>query len=225
MTNFIKSKDEELGLVHIEVRPVILEGNLCMPERAEGIILFAHGSGSSRHSPRNHAVAQDLNKRNFATLLIDLLTLDEESIDVETQHLRFDISLLSKRIITITDWVTENPDTRPFQIGYFGASTGAGAALVAATERPSVVRAIVSRGGRPDLAGSALAHVVAPTLFIVGENDISVIELNRTAMAQLFCKNSLEIVSGASHLFEESGALDKVASLALEWFERHLAGR
>ena len=209
-------------LVRIAAGPVTLEGNLTLREATYGIVLFAHGSGSSRHSPRNRHVAQLLNEANLATLLVDLLTSDEETIDVRTGHLRFDIALLAERLIAVTDWLTQHRDTRRLRIGYFGASTGAGAALVAAAERPDVVGAVVSRGGRPDLAGPALARVRAPTLFIVGGNDFPVIDLNRAALAQLRCEKQLVIVPGATHLFEEPGALDEVARLARKWFERHL---
>ena len=208
--------------VHIAVGSVTLEGNLSVPEGAGGVVLFAHGSGSSRHSPRNRYVARLLNEAKLATLLIDLLTSDEEAIDLRTAHLRFDIGFLAERLLGATDWLTLHPDARDLGVGYFGASTGAGAALLAAAERPRVVRAVVSRGGRPDLAEPALAYVRAPTLLIVGENDVPVIELNRTALAQLRCEKQLVIVPGATHLFEEPGAMDEVARLAREWFERHL---
>jgi dienelactone hydrolase len=209
-------------LVHVAAGPVTLEGNLSVPEGARGVVLFAHGSGSSRLSPRNRYVAQLLNTAKLATLLVDLLTPDEEAIDSRSAHLRFDIGLLAERLVGATDWLTQYPDTRHLRSGYFGASTGAGAALVAAAERPDVVGAVVSRGGRPDLAGPALAHVRAPTLLIVGENDIPVIELNRQALAQLRCEKRLVIVPRATHLFEEPGALDEVARLARAWFEHHL---
>jgi pimeloyl-ACP methyl ester carboxylesterase len=209
-------------LVRVAAGLVTLEGNLSLPEGARGVVLFAHGSGSSRHSPRNRHVARLLNEAKLATLLIDLLTSDEEAIDQWTAHLRFDIGLLAERLVRVTDWLTQHPDTRDLQVGYFGASTGAGAALVAAAERPHVVSAVVSRGGRPDLAGPALARVRTPTLLIVGGNDVPVIELNRAALAQLRCEKQLVIVPGATHLFEEPGALDEVARLAREWFERHL---
>jgi pimeloyl-ACP methyl ester carboxylesterase len=163
-----------------------------------------------------------LNEAKLATLLIDLLTLDEEAIDAPTGHLRFDIDLLAERLVDATDWLTQYPDSQYLPIGYFGASTGAAAALVAATERPDVVSAVVSRGGRPDLAGPALMRVRAPTLLIVGGNDVQVIQLNRAALAQLRCEKQLVIVPGATHLFEEPGALDEVARLAREWFHRHL---
>ena len=212
--------DEQL--VRISAGPVTLEGNLNLPEGAGGIVLFAHGSGSSRHSPRNRYVAQMLNDAKLASLLVDLLTSEEEAIDLRTAHLRFDISLLARRLVVITEWLTQQPPTRDLPIGYFGASTGAGAALAAAAERAELVRAIVSRGGRPDLAGAALARVRAPTLLIVGANDVQVIELNRMAFAQLRCEKQLVIVPGATHLFEEPGALDAVARLARDWFERYL---
>jgi dienelactone hydrolase len=201
---------------------VTLEGDLSVPAGAAGVVLFAHGSGSSRHSSRNRYVAQLLNQAKLATLLIDLLTADEEAIDQRTAHLRFDIGLLADRLIGATDWLTGQADTKHLRIGYFGASTGAAAALVAAAERPDTVGAVVSRGGRPDLAGPALPRVRAPTLLIVGGSDYQVIDLNRAALAQLRCEKHLVIVPGATHLFEEPGALDRVADLARAWFEAHL---
>lgn len=212
----------EERLVSVAAGVVTLEGNLNLPEAAGGIVLFAHGSGSSRHSPRNRYVARLLNEAKLATLLVDLLTSDEETIDLRTGHLRFDIGLLAERLVAVTDWLTHDRHTQYLPVGYFGASTGAGAALVAAAERPNVVGAVVSRGGRPDLAGPALARVRAPTLLIVGGNDFQVIELNRAAFEQLRCEKQLVIVPGATHLFEEPGALDEVARLAREWLERHL---
>ena len=209
-------------VVRVTAGGVTLEGNLSLPEGARGVVLFAHGSGSSRHSTRNRYVARLLNEARLATLLIDLLTPDEEAVDLRTAHLRFDIALLAERLVGATDWPTQQPDTRHLRIGYFGASTGAAAALVAAAERPDVVGAMVSRGGRPDLAGPALLRVRAPTLLIVGGNDLPVIELNRAAFEQLRCEEQLVIVPGATHLFEEPGALDEVARLAREWFERYL---
>jgi dienelactone hydrolase len=200
----------------------MLDGNLTLPEESRAIVLFAHGSGSSRHSPRNRYVARLLNEAKLSTLLIDLLTLDEEVIDVRTAQLRFDIGLLAERLVAATNWLTQFPDTKHLRIGYFGASTGAAAALAAAALRKDVVGAVVSRGGRPDLAGAALMLVQAPTLLIVGENDGQVIQLNREALAQLRCEKQLMIVPGATHLFEEPGALDVVARLACDWFERHL---
>ena len=221
MSNSIAQTVEE-RLVRVTARPVGLDGNLSLPEGSRAVVLFAHGSGSSRHSSRNRHVARLLNEVGLATLLIDLLTPDEEAIDARTAHLRFDIDLLAERLVATTDWLTQYPDTQNLPIGYFGASTGAAAALVAAAERHDVVGAVVSRGGRPDLAGAALTHVRAPTLLIVGEDDIQVIELNRAALAQLRCEKQLVIVRGATHLFEEPGALDEVARLARNWFERHL---
>ena len=209
-------------LVQVPAGTVTLEGNLTLPEEAQAIVLFAHGSGSSRHSPRNRYVARVLNEAKLATLLIDLLTLHEEVIDTRTAHLRFDIDLLAERLVDATDWLTQFPDTKHLPIGYFGASTGAAAALAAAAVRPDVVGAVVSRGGRPDLAGSALPRVRAPTLLIVGGDDGQVIELNRAALAQLRCEKQLVIVPGATHLFEEPGALDEVARLARDWFQRYL---
>jgi putative phosphoribosyl transferase len=199
-----------------------LEGNLNLPERAQAVVLFAHGSGSSRNSLRNRYVAHVLNEVKLATLLIDLLTAEEEAIDLRTAHLRFDIGLLAERLVGATDWLKESTDTRRLPIGYFGASTGAAAALVAAAEHPDAVRAVVSRGGRPDLAGSALLRVRAPTLLIVGGNDVQVIELNRVALAVLRCEKELVIVPGATHLFQEPGTLHEVARLAREWFQHHL---
>jgi pimeloyl-ACP methyl ester carboxylesterase len=209
-------------LVSVPAGSVALEGNLTIPEDARAVVLFAHGSGSSRHSPRNRYVARVLNEAKLATLLIDLLTLHEEVIDARTAHLRFDIDLLAERLVDATDWLTQFPDTRDFPIGYFGASTGAAAALAAAAVRPDPVGAVASRGGRPDLAGAALPRVRAPTLLIVGEDDKQVLELNRQALAQLRCEKQLAIVPGATHLFEEPGALDEVARLTRNWFERHL---
>src|SRR4051812_25389365 len=175
-------------LVRVAVGRVLLDGNLTLPEGAGGIVLFAHGSGSSRFSPRNRYVAQLLNQEKLATLLIDLLSPEEEAVDQRTAQLRFNIELLAERLVGVTDWLVEQPNTRPLRMGYFGASTGAAAALVAAAERPRIVHAIVSRGGRPDLAGPFLARVEAPTLLIVGGNDPGVIELNRAALAQLRCE-------------------------------------
>lgn len=208
---------------HVRVStPVTLEGDLGVPEDARGVVLFAHGSGSGRYSPRNRRVARKLREAGLATLLIDLLTPDEEEVDLRTRHLRFDIRLLADRLVGATDWLSRYPDTRDLRIGYFGASTGAGAALVAAAERPEAVGAIVSRGGRPDLAGEALTGVAAPTLLIVGERDVPVIEMNREAMERIRAEKRLEIVPGATHLFEEPGALEEVARLAAGWFVRYL---
>jgi putative phosphoribosyl transferase len=208
--------------VRVWVGSVILEGNLDIPESARGVVLFAHGSGSGRHSPRNRYVAEELQQAGLGTLLIDLLTSEEEEIDLRTRHLRFDIGMLAERLVGGTDWLAQNPDTQSLHVGYFGASTGAGAALVAAAERPNVVVAVVSRGGRPDLAREDLPRVVAPTLLIVGGEDHPVIGMNREAMAQLRVEKELKIVPGATHLFEEPGALEDVARLAAGWFSRYL---
>ena len=189
---------------------------------ARGVVLFAHGSGSSRKSPRNRAVAATLQDAGMATLLIDLLTAAEERVDAATGHLRFDIALLARRLVAVLDWLEARQDTGPLGTGLFGASTGGGAALVAAAARPDRVRAVVSRGGRQDLAGAALPRVVAPTLLIVGGDDTVVIGMNRDAMARMTATVTLEIVPGASHLFEEPGTLARVAALATDWFGRYL---
>ena len=212
----------EERLVHVATGPITLDGNLTLPEGARGVVLFAHGSGSSRLSPRNRYVARLLNEVKLATLLIDLLTPREAAIDLRSAHLRFDIRLLAERLIGATDWLTQYQDTHHLRVGYFGASTGAAAALVAAAERAREVGAVVSRGGRPDLAGPALTQVRAPTLLIVGGEDTQVIELNREAFTQLRCEKDLAIIPGATHLFEEPGALEQVARRAREWFQRFL---
>lgn len=201
---------------------VTLRGLLGVPENARGVVLFAHGSGSGRLSSRNNFVARSLQDAGLATLLIDLLTQEEERIDAGTGHLRFDIPFLATRLQAATEWLTQTPDTRSLAIGYFGASTGAAAALVAAAAMPDQVGAVVSRGGRPDLAGESLPEVKAPTLLIVGSRDVSVIPLNEDALGQLRCEKKLEIVPGASHLFEEPGTLEVVARLAASWFTKHL---
>jgi dienelactone hydrolase len=202
---------------------VTLEGDLSIPEGARGVVLFAHGSGSSRHSPRNRFVAEALQQAGLATLLVDLLTAEEEAVDTYTMHLRFDIELLAARLVGATDWLGRDRTTAGLPVGYFGASTGGGAALVAAARRPDRVAAVVSRGGRPDLAGAALAEVRAPTLLIVGGDDEPVIALNEKALARLAAPaKKLEIVPGATHLFEEPGKLEEVARLAADWFRRHL---
>jgi putative phosphoribosyl transferase len=208
--------------VRIPVGPAELQGNLDVPEDAKGVVLFAHGSGSGRYSPRNRYVARALKERGLATLLIDLLTPDEEEVDLRTGRLRFDIGLLAQRLAGATDWLRQEPDTRDIRIGYFGASTGAGAALVAAAERPREVGAVVSRGGRPDLAGDTLPLVEAPTLLIVGGDDERVLRMNEEALARLRAEKRLEIIPGAGHLFEEPGALEEVARLAADWFTRYL---
>jgi dienelactone hydrolase len=202
---------------------VTLEGSLIVPPVAYGIVLFAHGSGSSRFSPRNRFVAQLLREGPLGTLLIDLLTEEEERVDRVTAELRFDIALLAERLVGATDWLAANPETRQLNIGCFGSSTGAAAALVAAAARPEVIGAVVSRGGRPDLAGEALELVAAPTLLLVGGNDLSVLELNQTAMAELGGRKRLQIIPGATHLFEEPGALEQVSRFARSWFECYLA--
>lgn len=209
--------------VRIPINSIVLEGNLVIPEEAHGIVVFAHGSGSSRHSSRNKYVAWELQKKGFGTLLFDLLTAEEERIDMVTAHLRFDIDLLANRLVDVTNWLLINPITEKFNIGYFGASTGAAAALIAANEDLNAVKAIVSRGGRPDLAEKALPYVKAPTLLIVGGNDFQVIGMNQWAFERLTVKEKkLEIVPGATHLFEEPGTLEEVAFLAGEWFKRYL---
>ena len=208
--------------VRVSVGSVVLEGSLDVPDEARGVVLFAHGSGSGRHSPRNRYVARTLREANLATLLIDLLTVEEEEMDLHTRQLRFDIGLLAQRLVGATDWIAQNLETQNLPVGYFGASTGAGAALVAAAIRPELVGAVVSRGGRPDLAGDALPRVAAPTLMIVGGNDRPVIDMNREALGQLRAEKKLEIVPGATHLFEEPGALEEVARLAVAWFVRYL---
>jgi putative phosphoribosyl transferase len=211
--------------VKIPTEKVVVEGDLTLPEQCTGIVVFAHGSGSSRHSPRNKHVAKVLQDANIATLLMDLLTIKEETVDMYTAQLRFDISLLAGRLAGATDWVSENNMTRSLHVGYFGASTGAAAALVAAAERQSVVKAVVSRGGRPDLASESLPKVKAPTLLIVGGDDEPVIGMNREAMQKMKTECKLVIVPGATHLFEEPGKLDEVAELARDWFLRHLDTR
>lgn len=208
--------------VLIPIDSVQLSGDLVLPAAAQGLVLFAHGSGSSRLSPRNRYVAHVLNTAGLGTLLIDLLTSEEEAIDLRTRHLRFDIGLLAARLVKTVDWLQQTPVTGGLNLGLFGASTGAGAALVAAADRPEPIGAIVSRGGRPDLAGPALRQVQAPTLLIVGGNDPVVIDLNQQALAQLQGIKHLEIVPGATHLFAEPGALEAVAQLASQWFERYL---
>ena len=208
--------------VMITVEGAALAGNLSIPTDARGIVVFAHGSGSSRNSPRNRFVADTLRAAGLATLLMDLLTEAEEAEDVRTLALRFDIGLLARRLASATDWLAQQPDVSALPVGYFGASTGAGAALVAAAERPDAVAAVVSRGGRPDLAGQSLGSVRAPTLLIVGGADEPVIEMNRDALRQMSALTHLEIIPGATHLFEEPGALEQVATLARAWFAHYL---
>ena len=209
--------------VQIEAGTAQLVGDLGIPDDARGVVLFAHGSGSSRHSRRNQYVAQRLRDAGFGTLLLDLLTMAEAAVDERTQIHRFDIRLLAQRLVGAVDWLAANPSTAGYDIGCFGASTGGAAALVAAAERPGQVAAVVSRGGRPDLAGEALARVRVPTLLIVGELDTVVLELNREAMQRMTgAEVVLQIVPGATHLFEEPGKLDVVTDLTSEWFARHL---
>ena len=210
--------------VWIQAGPATLAGNLSIPDDAAALVLFVHGSGSSRHSPRNQFVARTLNKTGLATLLFDLLTSQEELVDSRTAEHRFNIGLLSERLVHATDWAKQQQSTRNLRIGHFGSSTGAAAALVAAAQLPDDVGAIVSRGGRPDLAGEFLPKVKAPTLLIVGGEDDVVIELNEKARAQMRCEVKIEIVPGATHLFEEPGALERVADLASDWFLLHAAG-
>jgi putative phosphoribosyl transferase len=212
------SKQTSEQLVHIPAETVTLEGELILPRKTQGVVAFAHGSGSSRHSPRNTFVARVLQTAGLGTLLFDLLTRAEDS-DYET---RFDIALLTRRLIAATYWLQQQQHTKTLTIGYFGASTGAAAALQAAAVLGPEVRAVVSRGGRPDLAGSALVHVRTPTLLIVGGEDHGVIELNRQAYTQLRGEKQLVIVPGATHLFEEPGTLEEVARLASQWFTQHL---
>ena len=211
--------------VHIQAAHAVLSGNLTIPDGAIALVLFAHGSGSSRHSPRNQFVARTLNDARLGTLLFDLLTRDEEALDMRTGEHRFNIGLLAQRLVHATKWAKQQQEIRDLPIGYFGSSTGGGAALVAAAEIPDDVGAVVSRGGRPDLAGDALPKVQAPTLLVVGGNDDVVIELNEMARDQMRCEVTLEIVPGATHLFEEPGALEKVAKLASDWFVNHIGAK
>ena len=234
--SFVRSKSEYTGMIPgrktpadgseqevlIEAGRVSLQGTLGLPRSAAAVVLFAHGSGSSRHSPRNRYVAQVLRRAGIGTLLFDLLTADEESVDEATGELRFDILFLSKRLLDATRWLIQQPEMAQMRLGYFGASTGAAAALVAAAQLRDTIAAIVSRGGRPDLAGEALPHVKAPTLLIVGENDEPVIGMNRGALLKLGSQvKRIAVVPRASHLFEEPGALEEVARLAADWFKTH----
>jgi len=212
----------ETRQVEIESGQVTLTGALTIPATAPGVVLFAHGSGSSRHSPRNQFVARTIRNAKLGTLLFDLLTPAEEAVDTYSRHLRFDIELLAERLVNATYWL--KGEFALLRVGYFGSSTGAAAALVAAAELGEIVRAVVSRGGRPDLAANSLPLVKAPTLLIVGGLDYPVIEMNQGAYAQLHCEKDVEIVPGATHLFEEPGTLEKVAQLAADWFQKHLTG-
>ncbi len=214
-----------LSAKSVQIPPSGVTGDLAIPIRPQGIVIFAHGSGSSRLSSRNRFVAGVLQEAKMATLLLDLLTAGEEQIDMRTRHLRFDIDLLSKRLVEATNWVTANSEIPVLPFGYFGASTGAAAALVAAAELTESTYAVVSRGGRPDLAAAALHKVRAPTLLIVGGDDHPVIDLNKRALNELQCEKQLEIVPGATHLFEQPGALEQVAKLASNWFQNHLCTR
>jgi len=211
-----------LTAVQIPDRNVLLDGDLRVPSDAAGLVVFAHGSGSSRHSRRNRDVAEALDRAGFATLLVDLLTGQEESVDQFTREFRFDVSRLGRRVVAAVDWVAKEKDLAHLSVGCFGASTGAAAALIAAAERQDRVSAVVARGGRPDLAGDALRRVLAPTLLIVGGDDQPVIDLNEVAKRQMSTVVQLEIVPGATHLFEEPGALEHVSQLAIAWFAQHL---
>lgn len=214
-------------LMHVRIPTghELLDGDLSMPAGARGLVIFAHGSGSSRHSPRNQQVAEALHLADLGTLLLDLLTPAEEQVDRLTAHLRFDIPLLARRLLCAIDWAAGDPRTNGLRIGLFGASTGAAAALVGAADRPELVRAVVSRGGRPDLAGEAIARVKAPTLLIIGSRDLPVIEVNREAASVMTCRHEIAIVPGATHLFEESGTLEQVSTLASRWFVQHLTAK
>ena len=218
----MKSASPEKNEVQIPSGGATINGNLEVPKGAYGIVVFAHGSGSSRFSSRNTYVAGLMNKKEIATLLIDLLTADEDAVDEYTGQYRFDVNMLSGRLVDSTHWLKKNPATKNLAIGYFGASTGAAAALIAAAELPNEIKAVVSRGGRPDLAGKNLSKVKAPTLLIVGGDDTEVLELNRQALKLIGVEKKLEVVPGATHLFEESGKLLEAAKLAIDWFEKHL---
>ena len=210
--------------VQIKAGRVLIDGDLTAPPEAAGLVVFAHGSGSSRFSRRNRSVAQVLQGGGYATLLLDLLTREEEAIDERTRQYRFDVARLGDRVVAAIDWAASDPGAARLPVACFGASTGAAGALIAAAERPEMVRAVISRGGRPDLAGGALPKVKAPTLLIVGGDDEPVIDLNRAAMRRMRAPVQLEIVPGATHLFEEPGALELVSRLALRWCERHVKG-
>jgi dienelactone hydrolase len=220
-----QGSEYKISEVQIQVGRAVLSGILTLPEKAAAVVLFAHGSGSSRHSPRNQFVARTLNDAGLATLLFDLLTQDEEAIDIRSREHRFNIGFLAERLVHATRWAKQQDQTRDLRVGYFGSSTGGGAALVAAAELPEDIGAVVSRGGRPDLAADALPKVQAPALLIVGGKDDIVIGLNEMARDQMRCQVKLEIVPGATHLFEEPGALGKVARLASDWFVKHIGAR
>lgn len=208
--------------ISILIKGVALSGTLALHENAAGLVIFAHGSGSSRHSPRNQQVARVLQERGLGTLLFDLLTPGEESQEAQTRHLRFDIALLAERLAAVAEWARDNTTGRDIPAAFFGSSTGAAAALVAAARLGDAIHAVVSRGGRPDLAGDALERVTAPTLLIVGSNDTPVIPLNEAAYERLACEKALRQVRGATHLFEEPGKLELVSHMAAEWFLNHL---
>ena len=208
--------------VKVTTSKVTLEGDLCIPSNASGVVVFAHGSGSGRRSSRNRYVGQVLRQSGLATLLFDLLTEEEEKSDVQTGRYRFDIRLLANRLVSTMQWLKQNPETKDMNIGYFGASTGAAAALVAAAEHPTDVGAVVSRGGRPDLVRTALPYVKSPTLLIVGGRDLPVMAMNRDAFSELHSEKKLVVIPGATHLFEEAGALEEVAKLATNWFANYL---
>ena len=222
MINTAQSNHQEQE-ISVVANSLKLKGNLVVPNQAQGVVLFTHGSGSSRFSLRNRHVAQTLQHSGLATLLIDLLTTGEEKIDRQTKQFRFNIGLLAERLVDTTQWLLQNPTTKHLKIGYFGANTGSAAALLAAADYPEAVSAIVSRGGRPDLVGSALTRVKAPTLLIVGGNDLLTMEMNQKAFSHLWSKKEIVIIPEATHLFEEPGALDEVARLASQWFRRYLA--
>lgn len=213
------------AMVRIDTDSAQLEGDLVMPGAGRGLVVFAHGSGSGRHSPRNRKVASVLQEGGLGTLLMDLLTPEEEQRDLQTAELRFNIGLLATRLAAAAEWLASRPETSGLRIGYFGASTGGGAALAAAAAVPDLIGAVVSRGGRPDLAGGALEQVQCPALLIVGGDDVAIAHLNKLAFDRMRCEKRLEIVPGASHLFEEPGALERVADLARGWFQLHLIGR
>lgn len=223
MANPLHNLTPEATAVRIPAGNVVLSADLAIPSGARAIVAFAHGSGSGRHSTRNRYVAETLNRYHFATLLADLLTEEEEIIDMRTRHLRFDIPMLANRLIDIAAWLQREPQTKYLKIGWFGASTGAGAALIAAARHPENIMAVVSRGGRPDLAGDYLPEVMAPVLLIVGENDPEVLKLNKSALTRLNPNggSTLEIVPNATHLFEEPGTLEAAALLAAQWFHTH----
>lgn len=220
---FVKEKELTEKKVEIPIGQVVLNGDLIVPKNAEGLAIFAHGSGSSRHSPRNRYVARVIQEAGVGTLLFDLLTRAEEDSEMATGHLRFNIPFLAGRLNEVAAWTAQQPEIGKLRIGYFGSSTGGGAALVAAAEIPERVGAVVSRGGRPDLAAESLPEVKAPTLLIVGGRDVDVLKLNEDALARLNCEKELQVVPGASHLFEEAGTLEQVAQLAAAWFARHLS--